>query len=119
MDDTNEAAQTTDDEPQLDWGAVAMDPEFLPDCTVRFDEWGGCGINVIRREDHGRTFVDLTFLTKLGQVETHWLTVSQVDQLRAALDAATRTSTAARVNSYAPGELVNRVARSSDRAAGS
>ena len=68
-----------------------LDVDFVPDCTVRYDEWGGCGVNVLRRADHTRSFVDLTFLTRKGTAETHYLTLAQVEQLRAALDAVTRT----------------------------
>lgn len=71
--------------------AQVVDPDFRPDCTVRYDEWAGCGVNVLRRADADRVFVELTFLTRRGIAEPHYVTLAQVEQLRAALDAVTRT----------------------------
>jgi len=59
-------------------------------CTVRYDEWSGCGVNVVCRQGANRTFVELSFLTRTGLEQSHSLTGSQVEQLRAALDAVSR-----------------------------
>jgi hypothetical protein len=68
-----------------------IDPDFRPDCTVRYDEWAGCGVKVLRRAKAERVYVELVFLTKRGDAESHYLTMAQVEQLRAAVDAVTRT----------------------------
>jgi hypothetical protein len=62
-----------------------------PDCTVRFDDRAGCGINVARRsnESMGR-FIDLAFVTHAGSKEAHSITFDQAEQLRAVLDSLIR-----------------------------
>jgi hypothetical protein len=81
-----------------------IDPEFRPDCTVRYDEWAGCGVNVQRRTDRQHPYVDLTFLTRRGDAESHYLTLAQIEQLRAALDAVTRTDPPPHPSDYSAGE---------------
>ncbi|WP_238015998.1 hypothetical protein KZZ52_00420 [Dactylosporangium sp. AC04546] len=70
--------------------------DVAPDCTVEFDERSGCGVNV-EYTDRGRTpFVALSFHTYFGESGVHDLTLAQVDQLRAALDAVSRAAQAFR-----------------------
>ncbi|MFG2043367.1 hypothetical protein [Dactylosporangium sp. NPDC048998] len=65
--------------------------EVPPDCTVRFDDRAGCGVNVELLDNRATPLVGLTFVTHLGVSDAHDLTLAQVEQLRAALDAVTRT----------------------------
>jgi hypothetical protein len=64
-----------------------------PNCTIRFDDLSGCGVNVAHRENDPFKRLDLTFVSEGHQETTFTLTQVQADQLRAALDALTRTMT--------------------------
>lgn len=96
--------------------ALFDDPEFRPDCTVRYDEWSGCGVNVQRRADRSQDYVEVTFLTRRGTSEVHDLTIAQVEQLHAALDAVTRSDSPARDLAHDVGEPVLWVVRQSQAA---
>lgn len=69
---------------------TGFDPDFHPDCTVRYDPWTGCGVNVTQVGVKDRRCIELVFVTEEGFAESHELTFDQVVQLRAALDAVTR-----------------------------
>ena len=87
-----------------DHATLDSDPEFRPDCTVRYDNWSGCGVNVQRRSDRQPDYVELTFLTRRGTSESHDLTLAQVEQLHAALDAVTRSDPPVRELAHDRGE---------------
>src|SRR5438105_132536 len=73
------------------WVDETREPMFRPACTVRYDDWSGCGVDVLRREVGGRTAIELTFVTDVLAPYAHTLTFDQAEQLRAALDAVTKT----------------------------
>ncbi|GAA0716723.1 hypothetical protein Drose_36740 [Dactylosporangium roseum] len=61
---------------------------------MRYDERSGCGVNVEYVERSGAPLVGLRFHTFYGERGAHDLTLAQVDQLRAALDAVSKTARA-------------------------
>ncbi|MFB9451171.1 hypothetical protein [Dactylosporangium vinaceum] len=67
-----------------------------------YDDRSGCGVNV-EYVQHGRVpFVALSFVTQFGESGVHDLTLGQVDQLRAALDAVGRAARAVAVVQQQP-----------------
>jgi hypothetical protein len=67
-----------------------VDVPLVPACVVSFDDRAGCGVNVWRR-DGENPFVEVQFVTYDGGCESHSLTPGQAEQMRAVLDALTRT----------------------------
>lgn len=72
--------------------ATARIPRQVSDCTVPYDDQSGCGVNVELAGRPSSPFVGITFMTISGPCEPHDLTMPQAQQLRAALDAVTRTA---------------------------
>lgn len=68
--------------------------DIPPECTVRFDDRAGCGVNLARHDTINYTFVDIAFVTYDGPEDTHSLTLDQAEQLRAVLDALLRQEAA-------------------------
>ena len=87
----------------------AVDHPQVADCTVPYDGQSGCGVNVSLAGQRLSTFVAITFVTAAGPSEPHDLTLPQAQQLRAALDAVTRSERVDETG-HRPGEPVYRVA---------
>jgi hypothetical protein len=88
----------------IDWAVDGGYSSVYPDTTVRFDRWSGCGINVTLGGDGAAEFVELAFVSKRGTVEAHYLTFSQAEQLRAAVDAVMRKDVHPTPADFEPGE---------------
>jgi hypothetical protein len=77
---------------------MSVDQEFandvVPGCTVQFDDRAGCGVNVEYAHLGGAPLVRLSFHTYSGESGAHDLTLAQIDQLRAALDAVSKAGRA-------------------------
>jgi hypothetical protein len=62
----------------------------LDACVVPFDEWSGCAVDVQRRHEPERTFVELSFILKSGDSDSQYLTLCQAVSLKLALEAVIR-----------------------------
>ena len=71
MSDNNGAS---DDRNVEEFATAEDDANLVPDTTVRFDRWAGCGVNVTLSADGTGEFVELAFVSKRGTVEAHYLT---------------------------------------------